>query len=286
MKRIEFIAPVEALRGNMSGAQKLVYAENDNPAFDAPVGRQYARNYKPRYIGYRRAKDGAVYFGVKRKSATKVDVASKVTMAALGTIQDLKKTLKNEDITITVGGLPGTYWGFVSMAYQTGINDGEIDPQTSLDKWIDGLLIDMLRYRQEYITLYLRINPNISTKYSFAIPNPYTTPDVSTLPISQRNFIKFNPTLTEFGSDAPVIFINGMPVVYQGNNSETWLQMHDDVLENNPNYSTQLAPLATPDENSNVTWGNQKLYSSSGVLQKGNTPLIANERYTTTQMPS
>lgn len=280
MKRIEFIAPVEALRGNMSGKQTLVYAQNDNPAYDAPEGRQYARNYKPRYIGYRRAKDGAVYFGVKRKSATKVDAASKITMAALGTIQDLKKTFKDEDITITVGGIPGSYWGYILLAYQTGVNDGEIDPNISVDKWIDGLLMDMFRYFQNYITLYIRRTPT-SQRLSFNINSPYITPDDASLPISQRNFIKFNPTLSTLGNP-PVIYINGMAVVFAGEDSETWAEMRLAVSESNPNYTAQLAQLRA-EGTSAVLWNGLPLYSSTGVAQTGDTPLLAGERYTTIQ---
>ena len=53
MKRIEFISPVEAMRGNLSRTkQTLLYAENDNPAWDAPVDkRSYARNYQPIFVG-------------------------------------------------------------------------------------------------------------------------------------------------------------------------------------------------------------------------------------------
>ena len=84
MKRIEFIAPVEAMRGNLSGKQTLLYADNDNPAYDAPVGRQYARNYRPSFIGAKRASDGRKYFSVKTKSATLITAASKKRMAILG----------------------------------------------------------------------------------------------------------------------------------------------------------------------------------------------------------
>lgn len=84
MQRIEFIAPVEAMRGNLSGKQVLQYAENNNPAFEAPVGRQYARNYQPRYVGNKRAADGAKYFAVKTKSATLVNSGTKHQMALFG----------------------------------------------------------------------------------------------------------------------------------------------------------------------------------------------------------
>lgn len=84
MRRIEFIAPVEAMRGNLSGSQKLEYALNNNPAFDAPLGRQYAKNYQPRFIGAKRASDGHKYFGLRTKSATLITVASRKRMAVLG----------------------------------------------------------------------------------------------------------------------------------------------------------------------------------------------------------
>lgn len=83
MKRIEFIAPVEAMRGNLSGRQKLVYAKNDNPAFSAPEGVNYARNYKPRFIGAKKAKTGMTYFATRTKHAA---VNNARTQAAQGAI--------------------------------------------------------------------------------------------------------------------------------------------------------------------------------------------------------
>lgn len=85
MKRIEFISPVEAMRGNLSGKQDLVYAENDNKAYEAPANqRNYARNYSPRFIGAKRSSDGRMYFAVKTKTATTITAASKRAMAVLG----------------------------------------------------------------------------------------------------------------------------------------------------------------------------------------------------------
>lgn len=69
MRRIEFIAPVEAMRGNLSGKQRLLYADNSNPAWEAPAGKHYARNYKPRYIGAKRSANGHTYFATRTKHA-------------------------------------------------------------------------------------------------------------------------------------------------------------------------------------------------------------------------
>lgn len=84
MKKIEFIAPVASMRGNLSGNQTLQYAENNNPAFDAPTGRQYAKNYSPRFVGAKRSSDGMTYFATKTKSATLITPESLERMALLG----------------------------------------------------------------------------------------------------------------------------------------------------------------------------------------------------------
>lgn len=86
MKRIEFIAPVEAMRGNLSGTQKdLEYPTNDNAAYESPVGsRNYARNYQPIFVGAKRASDGLKYFAVRTKTAVGMTTTSKKQMAVLG----------------------------------------------------------------------------------------------------------------------------------------------------------------------------------------------------------
>lgn len=85
MKKIEFIAPVEAMRGKLSGNQTLLYAENDNPAFESPKGkRNYARNYRPSFIGAKVSSTGKVYFAVKTKSAVHMTQKAITAMALQG----------------------------------------------------------------------------------------------------------------------------------------------------------------------------------------------------------
>lgn len=86
MKRIEFIAPVEAMRGNLSGKQEgLQYPAADNKAYESPLGSvNYAKNYRPSFIGAKRAKDGMKYFTVKTKTAIHLTAKSKRQMALLG----------------------------------------------------------------------------------------------------------------------------------------------------------------------------------------------------------
>lgn len=67
MKRIEFLAPVAAMRGNLTGNQVLDYPTNNGDAWVAPEG-SYATNYTTRYIGAKRAADGHTYFATRQTS--------------------------------------------------------------------------------------------------------------------------------------------------------------------------------------------------------------------------
>lgn len=82
-KKIVYLAPVDSMSGNLSGRQTLKYAKNNNPAWDAPEGQQYAKNYKPRFVASVRAKDGLQTFSTKTKSAVRLDQASRRRMAAM-----------------------------------------------------------------------------------------------------------------------------------------------------------------------------------------------------------
>lgn len=84
-KRIEFIAPVEAVRGNMSGKQELLYPSNNNRAFEAVQDKvNYARNYRPSYIGAKRSSDGLKYFSVRTKNAVTLTQTALRNMAVNG----------------------------------------------------------------------------------------------------------------------------------------------------------------------------------------------------------
>lgn len=94
-KRIEFLAPVEAMRGNLSRTkQHLLYADNNNPGWDAPEGkRSYARNYEPIFVGAKRAKDGKKYFQIKTKTAVTISPKVKTNMALLGASAELANVI-------------------------------------------------------------------------------------------------------------------------------------------------------------------------------------------------
>ena len=104
-KRIEFIAPVESVRGNLSGNQKLVYPSKDNSAFDSPEGKvNYARIYRPSYIGAKRSSDGLNFFSVRTKNAVNLSSSAKRIMAINGASFGLtSKILSDEDMVTALG---------------------------------------------------------------------------------------------------------------------------------------------------------------------------------------
>lgn len=67
-RKLRMLAPFDSASGNLSGAQKLQYAKNNNPSWDAPVGSNAARNYKTRYVGVYRAANGLSTFAVRTKN--------------------------------------------------------------------------------------------------------------------------------------------------------------------------------------------------------------------------
>ena len=85
MRTIEFLAPVEAMRGNLSGKQKLVYPTRNNSAWDAPDGvRSYARNYNARYIGSKNSQTLKNTFSVRRSNAVNISAGARQNMALMG----------------------------------------------------------------------------------------------------------------------------------------------------------------------------------------------------------
>lgn len=83
-KRFKMLAPFDSVSGNVSGAQKLEYPVNGQRAYEGPAGKNYAQNYKPRFIMNERKSDGRLYFQVKQRSATTITPSSKRAMAVLG----------------------------------------------------------------------------------------------------------------------------------------------------------------------------------------------------------
>lgn len=139
MKRIEFIAPVEAMRGNLSGAQKLQYPTDNQGAYEGPAGAvNYARNYSPRFIGAKIAKTGKKFFAVKTKTANHLTVKSKKAMAIMGGTGALIAFILRDKTKERYTNLYGAW-----VAAQ------EMGDTRSFRKFLDDAIRPMLANRQE-----------------------------------------------------------------------------------------------------------------------------------------
>ena len=132
MKRIEFIQPVESMRGNFGAKQDLRYAENDNKAFESPNGKtNYARNYQPTFIGAKVARTGLKYFAVKVKSATKNTAAWRLVAALMGAMSAIYCwVIKQANIVLQLNvqyaaaieaGYEGTFHKYVGAAIRESL---------------------------------------------------------------------------------------------------------------------------------------------------------------------
>lgn len=195
MRRIEFIAPVEAMRGNLSGSQTLVYADNNNPAWDAPDGRQAARNYTTRYIGTKRSSDGYKGFSVRTKNIINNTENLRRAQALLG----------GSAICFNVASVTLSVMTQLQAAYVIA-RDAQ-GGHLTYRKWLQGLFYNMLENKQA--TLVVRVPSMPDT----IINNPWyeiqSTGGVN-LDIPQKDLLKFFPYLAKNGIVFKLITIDGV----------------------------------------------------------------------------
>lgn len=195
MKRIAFIAPVESIRGNMSGTQDLRYALNNNKAYESPRGqRNYARNYRPSFIGARRAADGLCYFAVKTKSAVHMTAKAVKAMAlqgATGAIFAAMLAAKSET----------PYQNLVAL-HLAMTKAGETSD--TLRKFASDIIRAALVAKSQ----------NIAKSYgvvSFSIKNPYYSGEQTTgATISEKVLVEFWPELNPVGISFTVAGAKGI----------------------------------------------------------------------------
>lgn len=218
-KRVLMIAPFEALRGNVSGRQKLVYAENDNPAYEAPDGVNYARNYKPRYVVSMNSKTGNVHFGLKRKHAAVNNELTRRAMGSLGATQDIYRHAM-KDLS-TVGSLLACYNASSAKA------NGE-----SVYKYFAKVADNA--FRRKYATISF-FEMDGSTTHNCAIDNPFIQGTAGN-PVGMTPQIvqKFFTSLC--GDTGFEVVVSGYPVIaFQ---EMTWAQIAEDDLLNVSNVTT------------------------------------------------
>lgn len=141
MKKIEFIAPVEAMRGNLSGSQDITYGANEGKAYDQEVGKvTAANNYAPRFIGAKRTRDGKKYFQVRAITSVGLTTKSKHAMALLaGSAACFLSASKNLMVLTDL-----------QVAFRAA---KETDPSLTWRKWLQGLFYEMLANKQPSVRI-------------------------------------------------------------------------------------------------------------------------------------
>lgn len=98
MRRIEFIAPIESMRGDLSGGEKNTYLGGKDAYNAAGGGILHAENYSKRYIGSKKSANGKKFFSL-RTAATVNMAATRHSMAAFGGTASLASYVK-KDLTL------------------------------------------------------------------------------------------------------------------------------------------------------------------------------------------
>lgn len=170
MKRIEFIQPVESMRGSFGNKQDLKYPANDNKAFDAPDDkRSYARNYQPTFIGAKIASTGLKYFSVKTKTAVRNTAAWRMAAALQGGTGAIVGALLVQSTTAVVN--VRNYFNNVVLA---------ADPNVTFRKWASPIIRAALAAKQAKITFYTGVE----------VDNPWNSP-TQDITINANIIVKF-----------------------------------------------------------------------------------------------
>lgn len=256
MKRIEFIAPVEAMRGNLSGNQDLVYPTEDNKAYESPVGSvNYARNYSPRFIGAKIAKSGLKYFAVRTKSATHLTAAAKHAMALLGACGAIYAAIVNDP----------TKKAAVMAVWEKGRELGDT-------KSFRAYVMEQIRWQLELHATTINF---IRASTVASVDNPWGKFD-DTLDISISSEVR-SKFWTELVLDGKVFFVDGLTGLYRQGNE------FSDVLGSNYNV---LGLSTTQGDKIIMGSGNYVKTPTDIYVEVGMSPIENGKYITTTVAPA
>ena len=170
VKRVEYIVPIDYLRGNISGCQTITY--DGGTAYAMGVGeRVTADNYRPSLITMAAISRTGVkkYFQVRTKTTVNMTAAAKRNLAAMGGSGALYASLINhKDAAI---------YAQCVAAKPKGI---------TLRQFIVPLMRDALNNKDQQIAITSGVN----------IVNPWVSSETPNVPISPVILDKFNSELS------------------------------------------------------------------------------------------
>lgn len=192
-KSYRMLSPFAVVTGNVSGAQDLEYPLNGGSAFDAPAGsKQYAQNYKPRFIMHERKSDGKLYFQLRQRSCVHKTTKSILAMAALG----------------AAGAIIGAILADKSSALYIALQDAYVSTKPTKDgkamsfrKWLSDAFMPQLKAKSPIL---FRPYNNGGTPAIIALNNPFVSGGTAqyNVTISDDVLVKFWSVL----ANNPIVF--------------------------------------------------------------------------------
>ena len=220
-KSYRMLSPFDVVTGNVSGAQNLEYPLNGGSAFDAPAGsKQYAQNYKPRFIMHERKSDGKLYFQLRQRSCVHKTTKSILAMAALGAAGAIIGAILADKTSALYIALQDAYVSTKPM------KDGKA---ISFRKWLSDAYIPQLKAKTGIL---IRTYSNGGLPVFVAINNPFVSGGTAQydVTISDDVLVKFWSVL----ANDPISFtIDGIPgkgVAHEGETFGTLVDGTHNVL--------------------------------------------------------
>ena len=200
INKVQFTPGFEAFSGQVVKMKgKLTYEKNNNPAWQAPVGKQYATNFRPRLVLNVRKSDGSVYWGIRTKSAVDNTEAGRLRFALFGGAQ----------ACVTAATHNPTLLSNLYDAYKT-----VEDQYKSFRSWLTIWMRLGLKNKSATITIGQGVN----------IKNPWVAGGTGTeLTISDEVLVKFAPYLCPNTEDI-LRLVTGAKITIIGvpSSSMTW----------------------------------------------------------------
>lgn len=219
-KRFKMLAPFDSVSGNVSGAQKLAYPVNGQGAYEGPAGKNYAQNYKPRFIMNERKSDGRLYFQVKQRSATTITARSKRAMAVLGGCGAIIGAILKDKTSAVYQALYEAWLATKPFSAKTG------EP-SSLREYLSAFIMGALRSKSAVISVLWN---NDGTPAFITINNPFVSGGTATydVTISDSILVKF---WSELANDPVTIEIEGQKcIAHSGENFGEVIESNHNVL--------------------------------------------------------
>lgn len=211
-KRFKMLAPFDSISGNVSGAQKLAYPNNGQGAYEGPAGKNYAQNYKPRFIMNERKSDGRLYYQVKQRSATTITARSKRAMAVLGGCGAIIGAILKDKTSTMYQALYQAWLVTKPFSTKTG------EP-SSLREYLSAFIMGALRTKAAVISVLWNNN---GTPAFITINNPFVSGGTGTydVEISIEVLVKF---WSELANDPITFQVEGIGtgVAHNGDSFET-----------------------------------------------------------------